>query len=306
MDETYNVIVIGAGPAGLTAALYISLTQLRLLVVEKETLGGQIMNIDIVENYPGFADGIPGPKLGAQMITQAMNHGVKFVLGEVQEVKLGRDCKIVKTSAGKFIGESIIIASGAHPKKLNIPGEAEFSGRGVFYCAVCDGGYFAGQTVAVVGGGDAGVTEALYLARLVSKAIIIESMPQLTASKFLQDKVLMNPKIEVCCRTQLEAIMGDDKVKAITMLNLKNGQKSAIEVDGVLVHVGIEPNTNYLKGIVPLDSEGQITVNNMMETEVPGVFAAGDVRSSSIKQITASTGDGAIAAIYAGRFLQEK
>jgi thioredoxin reductase (NADPH) len=212
----------------------------------------------------------------------------------------------VKTSAGKFIGESIIIASGAHPKKLNIPGEAEFSGRGVFYCAVCDGGYFAGQTVAVVGGGDAGVTEALYLARLVSKAIIIESMPQLTASKFLQDKVLMNPKIEVCCRTQLEAIMGDDKVKAITMLNLKNGQKSAIEVDGVLVHVGIEPNTNYLKGIVPLDSEGQITVNNMMETEVPGVFAAGDVRSSSIKQITASTGDGAIAAIYAGRFLQEK
>lgn len=303
MDTTYDAIIIGAGPAGLTAGLYTSRAKLRTLILERESIGGELMNRDLIENYPGYPDGVSGPELGSKMIKQVMNYGAEIQIGDVERIELKSGYKTVKTSQGDYYGKAIITAGGAHPKKLGVTGEQEFADRGVFYCAACDGPRFADKVVAVAGGGDSGITEALFLARMVSKVIVVELMPHLTATKTLQERALSNSKIEIKCGVRVEAIRGDEQVKAIDLLAVQTGQRDVLEADGVLVHVGIEANTDYLKDALPLNEIGQVLVNDRMETEITGVFAAGDIRHHSPWQISTAVGDGATAALSLVKYL---
>jgi thioredoxin reductase (NADPH) len=302
----WDVVIIGGGPAGLTAGLYLSRANRRTLLLDKDTAGGYIRNIELIENYPGFAGGISGAKLAAEMVSQAVKYGLQIENAEVTGLELFSGTRYVGCSRGQgYTANIVIFTGGSKNKKLGVPGEAELLGKGVFECALCDGGHFAGKVVAVCGGGDAGVTEALYMAKIAAKVILIEAMPVLTATAVLRDRVKAQSKIEVRCGIKVEAITGADKVEAIELLDEK-GKKSTLKADGVLVHIGLEPNTGYLDGIVPLDDHGQIIVNAKMESEVPYVLAAGDIRSGSPRQVVTAVGDGAIAAITAQRLLQEE
>jgi thioredoxin reductase (NADPH) len=229
METPYDVIIIGGGPAGLAAAIYASRSRLRTLILERETPGGDLMNIDLIENYPGFQDGVNGADLGSQMITQATKFGAELQFAEVDKIIPGTNEKMLKTSAGEFRTKAVVIASGSHSRKLYVLGEAELTNKGVFYCATCDGPRFAGKVVAVAGGGDSGVTEALFMSGFVSKIIIVEIMPQMLAAKMLQERVLSNPKIEVRCGTKIEAIRGSDKLEFLELADVKTGQKNTLK-----------------------------------------------------------------------------
>jgi len=302
----WDVVIIGGGPAGLTAGLYLGRANRRTLLLDKDTPGGYIRNIGLIENYPGFSGGVPGAQLAAEMVKQAQRYGLEIETAEVNGLELFSGTRYVGCSRGQgFTTNVIIITGGSRNKKLGVPGEAELAGKGVFECAFCDGGHFAGKVVVVCGGGDSGVGEALYMSKIASKVILVEAMPALTATGILQDRVKADPKIEVRCGVRVGAILGKDKVEAIEVLDIAAGWKEALKVDGVLVHIGLDPNTGYLEGIVPLDDRGQIIVNERMETEVSYILAAGDIRSGSPRQVVTAVGDGAIAAITAQRLLQE-
>jgi thioredoxin reductase (NADPH) len=297
----WDAVIIGGGPAGLTAGLYLCRAKRRTLLLDKDTAGGYIRNIDLIENYPGFADGVAGAQLASLMVTQATKYGLQIESAEVTGIELFSGTRYVACASGQgFTTGVIIITGGSKNKKLGVPGETEFSGKGVFECAFCDGGHYAGKVVAVCGGGDAGVTEALYMAKIASKVILIEAMPALTATAVLSDRLAALQNVEVRCGCSVEAIQGREKVEAIELTGVK---KETLNVDGVLVHIGTEPNTDYLEGIVTLDDRGQIIVNESMESQVPYVLAAGDIRRGSPRQVAAAVGDGAIAAISAQRLL---
>lgn len=300
-----DVVIIGGGPAGLTAGLYLCRAGRRVVLLDKETPGGYIRNIALIENYPGFAGGVAGAQLAAQMVDQAVKFGLQIESAEVNGLELFSGTRFVNCARGEgYTTNVIIIAGGSRNKKLGVPGEAELLGKGVFECALCDGGHFADKVVAVCGGGDSGLTEALYMSNIASKVFVLEVMPTLNASAILQDRVKANPKIEVRCGVKVEAITGKDKVEAI---ELAAGKKpETLKTDGVLVHIGLDANTGYLEGTVPLDAKGQIIVNANMETEAPYVFAAGDIRSGSPRQVVTAVGDGAVAAITAQRLMQEQ
>lgn len=301
----WDAVIIGGGPAGLTAGLYLCRAAYRTLLLDKETPGGYIRNIELIENYPGFADGISGAQLASQMVSQATKYGLQIENIEVTGIEVFSGTRYVAcTNSQGFTTNVIIIAGGSRNKKLGVPGEAELAGKGVFECAFCDGGHYAGKVVAVCGGGDAGVTEALYLSKIASKVILVEVMPELTATAILQDRVKANNKIEVRYGTKVEAIIGKEKVEAVELAT--GEKKETLKVNGVLVHVGIDPNTDYLEGIVPLDENGQVVVSGEMESEVPYIFAAGDIRSDSPRQVVTAVGDGTIAAIAAEGLLQEE
>jgi thioredoxin reductase (NADPH) len=300
-----DVVIIGGGPAGLTAGLYLGRANRRVLLLDKDAPGGYIRNIALIENYPGFPDGVPGAQLAAGMVEQARRYGLEAEIAEVTGLEVFSGTRYVGCSRGQgFTTGVVIIAGGSKNKKLGVPGEAELAGRGVFECAFCDGGHYADKVVAVCGGGDSGVSEALYMAKIATKVVLIEALPALTAAGVLQDRVKAAPNIEVRCGLRVEAISGTEKVEAIEVA-ADGGGKETIKTDGVLVHIGLEPDTGYLEGVVPLDERGQVIVNGDMETEAPYVLAAGDVRSGSPRQVAAAVGDGAIAGITAERFLQE-
>ena len=303
MDRTHQSIIIGGGPAGLSAGLYASRSKLDTLLIEKAGLGGQILNAEMVENYPGFPQGISGSELGALIAQQATKYGLPTVFAEVQGIEIRGVEKIVSTSEGQYLAKAVIIAGGSEYSKLGVPGEEGFTGRGVSYCAMCDGAFFRDQVVAVVGGGNVALNDALFLTRFATKVIVIHRRDQLRATRILQDRAFANPRIEFLWDTVVESITGDKLVGEIRLRNVKTGKGSSLVVSGIFVAVGLRPNTGYLKGLLKLDEEGFIPVNNQMETEVPGIFAAGDIRVGSIRQVVSAAGDGATAAIAAERFL---
>ncbi len=303
MNEKYDVVIIGGGPAGLTAGLYASRARLNSLLIEKGLVGGQIANAERVENYPGFPEGISGVDLGQFMHQQATKYGLKTLLAEVTGIELQGEQKVIRTTEGDFIAKAVIIAGGSERQKLGVPGEEEFIGKGVSYCATCDAAFFKERPVAVVGGGDVAITEALHLTKFASRVTIIHRRDQLRASRILQEKAFSQPKIEFRWNSTVEKIEGGDVVERIRLRQVKTGEESALEVAGVFMSLGLKPNTDYLKSILSLDVTGLIITDGKMETEIPGIFAAGDIRYNSARQAITAAGDGATAAIYAEKFI---
>jgi thioredoxin reductase (NADPH) len=303
----WDAIVIGGGPAGLSAGLYLSRANYRTLVLEEESLGGKIKNVEWIENYPGFSEGVAGVQLSNTMEEQAVKYGLKSETARVTGIELFSDCRWVNCADGRgYTTAAVIVAGGSRWKKLNVPGEDKLQGKGVFTCAFCDGGQFADKTVVVCGGGDSGITEALYMGKIAAKVIVIEAMPGLTATAILQERLASNPRICVRCGLRIEAIKGEDRVEGVETLEQSTGQREVIPADGVLVHIGLDANSGYLQDILNLDKQGQIVVSQQMETSVPYIFAAGDIRSGSAGQVATAVGDGAVAAISAIRLLQQK
>ncbi len=301
----YDAIIIGGGPAGLTAGIYLTRARYRVLLLEKDQFGGQVKNIERVENYPGYADGVAGPQLASEMVNQALKCGVQLEQGEVTAIESYSSCISLLCSDGKgYTAAVVIIAGGARPKKLGVPGEDAFLGKGVIHCALCDGGQFVDRVVAVCGGGDAGVSEALYLTNLAGKVILLEVEQDLTATPILAERARVHPKLEIHCGEKIVEILGDEKLKALELVSVTTGVKRIVNADGLLVHVGIEPNTDYLEGVLSLDDQRQIVVNDRLETDMPYVMAAGDIRRHSPWQIASAVGDGALAGISAQRLLQ--
>jgi thioredoxin reductase (NADPH) len=303
MGKNYQVIIIGGGPAGLTAGLYCARSRLNTLLIEKGVIGGQITNAERVENYPGFPKGISGIELGQLIHEQATSYELETLLAEVVKAVPSPRHNLVSTSEGDFVAESIIIASGSQFRKLGVPGEDKFVGKGISYCATCDGPLFKGKTVAVIGGGDAAITEALYLSKFASSVKVIHRRSQLRASKILQERAMADPKIEFILDTVVTQIEGDGIVKQLMLKSTKNAKISISEVAGVFVAIGLEPNSAQWRGLLPLDERGYIITNELMETKIPGIFAAGDVRHNSARQAITAAGDGATAAMSAARFL---
>ena len=303
MDKNYQVVIIGGGPAGLTAGLYCARSRFNGLLIEQAIIGGQITNAERVENYPGFPKGISGIELGQLIHEQATSYGSETLLAEVTEVVPSQKHNLVNTSEGDFVSESIIIASGSQFRKLGVPGEDQFVGKGVSYCATCDGPLFKGKTVAVVGGGDSAVTEALYLSKFASSVKVIHRRSQLRASKIFKERATTEPKVEFIWDTVVTRIEGDGVVKQLTLKNTGSDKISILELEGVFVAIGSKPNSAQWRGLLPLDEEGYIITNELMETKIPGIFAAGDVRHNSARQAVTAAGDGATAAISAARFL---
>jgi thioredoxin reductase (NADPH) len=301
--KKYDVIIVGGGPAGLSAGIYTARDRLTSLLIEQGLVGGQIVNAERLDNYPGFPEGISGAKLAELMQEQATKYGLETIMAEVTGVELNEKQKVIKTSEGSFIAGAIIIAGGCHRQKLGVPGEAEFTGKGVSFCATCDGAFFRDLPVAVVGGGNAAITEALHLTRFASKVTVIHRRDQLRATPILQEKAFSEPKIDFRWDSVVEKIEGEDLVKRIRLRNVKTGKESTLDVPGVFVSIGFIPNTEYLKGVLPLDKAGAIITDPNMATGVAGIFAAGDIRQNSPRQVIAAAGDGAIAAIGATKFL---
>jgi thioredoxin reductase (NADPH) len=258
-----------------------------------------------VENFTGFPDGISGMELGEKMHQQARKHGLNTISAEVTGLEIKSALKIIKTTEGDYTGKTVILAGGAVRKKLGVEGETRLMGRGVSYCAVCDGSFFQGQNLAVIGGGDTAITEALHLTHFSSRVTIIHRRNQLRATYVLQQKLKSEPGIDLLLDTIVTGIEGTESVERIKLLNIKTGQSSVKEVSGVFIAVGTSPDTEYIKGIVPLDESGYIITNEKMETAIPGVLAAGDIRHNSARQAITAAGDGATAAIYAQKYLTE-
>jgi thioredoxin reductase (NADPH) len=300
----FDAIIIGGGPAGLTTGLYLSRGKFRTLLIDRDGFGGNVKNAEWIENYPGFSAGIAGPQLASEMTIQALNSGLQMEMAEVGGIESYSESRCVQLTDGRyFTANALIIASGCRPKKLNIPGERELEGKGVFECALCDGGHFQNKTVVVCGGGDRGVTEALYLSKIASKIYLIEIEATMSASAILQERARSNKKLELRCSAELVAISGSGKVEAVEIHDTATQRTETLSVDGVLIAVGTDPNTGFIRNLLSLDNQGRILVNEMMQTNLPNIFAAGDIRSNSRGQIVTAAGDGATAAIAVQRLI---
>jgi thioredoxin reductase (NADPH) len=302
----FDAIIIGGGPAGLTAGLYLSRGKYRTLLIDKDGFGGNTKNAEWIENYPGFSAGIAGPQLASEMTIQAVNSGLQMEMAEVAGIESYSESTCVQLTDGRyFTAKVLIIASGCRPKKLNIPGEHELEGKGVFECALCDGGQFHDKTVVVCGAGDRGVTEALYLAKIAAKVFLIEFEGTISASAILKERVRSNERIVLRCAAELVAISGNGKVEAVEIHDTATQNTESLSVDGVLIAVGTDPNTGFIRNLLSLDNQGRILVNERMQTNLANIFAAGDIRSNSRGQIVTAAGDGATAAIAVQRLLEQ-
>jgi len=304
--RTYEVIIIGGGPAGMTAGLYTTRSRLNTLLIELSLFGGQMTTTELVENYPGFPDGINGSDLSQLMEKQAKRFGLETIHQEVLEVKLEGGQKIVRTNESNYCTEALIISSGTGYRKLGIPGEEAFIGKGVSFCATCDGAFFRDSRVVVVGGGDSALTEALFLTKFASEVTIIHRRDALRATKIYQERTSANPKIKFLWNSVIQEIKGGKVVQSILVKNIKTNKVEELQTEGVFLFVGILPKTQFLKGLVQMDEGGYILTNEKCETSVKGIFAAGDCRKKLLRQITTAVGDGATAAFAAEKYLEEK
>jgi thioredoxin reductase (NADPH) len=304
--KTYEVIIIGGGPAGLTAGLYTSRSRLRTLLIETGLFGGQITTTELIENYPGFPQGINGAELSQMMEEQAKRFGLETVNQEVLEVRLEEDWKVVRTHESDYYSEALIISSGTEYRKLGIPGEDAFIGKGVSFCATCDGAFFKDSRIVVVGGGDSAITEALFLTKFSKEVTIIHRRDALRATKIYQERAFANPKIKFLWNSVIQEIRGDKMVQSILVKNVKTNEVKEFQTDGVFLFVGISPRTQFLKGLVQMDEGGYILTNENGETSVKGIFAAGDCRKKLLRQVTTAVGDGATAAFAAEKYLEGK
>ncbi|WP_062050131.1 thioredoxin-disulfide reductase [Bacillus sp. JCM 19034] len=295
-ENVYDVVIAGAGPAGMTAAVYTSRANLSTIMLERGMPGGQMANTEDVENYPGF-DHILGPDLSTKMFEHAKKFGAEYGYGDVKEIIDEGDFKIVKAGSKEYKARAVIVATGAEYKKMGIPGEKEFSGRGVSYCAVCDGAFFKGKELVVVGGGDSAVEEAVYLTRFASKVTVIHRRDELRAQKILQQRAFDNEKVEFIWNHVVKEIHGEEgKVNRITIEDTKTSEQRDFKTDGVFIYIGMLPLNDSVKNLGITNEEGYIVTNEEMETKVPGIFAAGDIREKSLRQIVTATGDGSVAA----------
>lgn len=304
-EKVYDVIIIGAGPAGMTAAVYTSRANLSTLMLERGVPGGQMANTEEVENYPGY-EHILGPELATKMFEHAKKFGAEYAYGDVKEVIDGEAYKTVVTSNQQYKARAVIIATGAEYKKLGVPGEKELGGRGVSYCAVCDGAFFKGKELVVVGGGDSAVEEGVYLTRFASKVTIVHRRDQLRAQKILQQRAFANEKIDFIWNHTVKQINEKDgRVGSVTLVHTQTGEEREFPCDGVFIYVGMVPLTKPFASLGITNENGYIETNELMETKVPGIFAAGDVREKSLRQIVTATGDGSIAAQSAQHYVEE-
>jgi thioredoxin reductase (NADPH) len=300
-----EVVIIGSGPAGLSAAIYSSRSQLSPLLFTGNALGGQAATSSEIENYPGFPQGTSGAELMQLMQQQAERFGTRVKMDEVTQVDLSRHPFVLTAHGGTHETKALIVATGVSPRLLDVPGEAEFKGRGVSYCATCDGFFYKDKVVAVIGGGDAAVEEAIYLTRFAHKVYIVHRRNQLRAQKVVQERAFHNDKIELVWDSLVTAVLGDEGVTGLKIKNVKTAQESVLKVDGMFSYIGNIPNTELFAGQIKLDERGYIITDRRMRTSVPGVFAAGDVQEQVLKQVATAVGNGAIAAIEAERFIAE-
>jgi thioredoxin reductase (NADPH) len=303
-DRDFDVIVIGAGAAGLSAALFTSREKLKTLLIERMTFGGQIANAETIENYPGLPASIRGIDLAVNMLDQIKPYGLQTAFSEVEALHVDRRPFVVDTGLGSYTGKVVILACGSSLKRLDVPGELAFEGRGVSYCATCDGGMFHNQEVAVVGGGDSAMDEALYLTELAAKVTVVHRSDQLRATRVLQERAMAQPKIAWRWHTVVEGIEGGEQVERLRLTDVHTGEISLLPVAGVFIYVGLQPNTGFLQDVLPLDAGGHVPVNQRMETPLPGLYAAGDLRQHSARQVISSAGDGATAACFAMQYLR--
>jgi thioredoxin reductase (NADPH) len=303
LANEYDVMIVGGGAAGLTAGMYAARYGLRTAIVEQLMGGNQIINAEKIENFPGFPKGIPGAELAPLMQEQAMNAGADFVMAEATGISLGNPYKTLTTTDGTYSTRTIIIAVGSRLKKMGIPGEEEFEGSGVSHCATCDGPLYMGEVVGVVGGGDSAVDEALSLTEYADRVVLFHRRNRLRAQKALQDKIVRNPRVELAYNTVVESVLGGNMVSGVRVRNVITNLADRVDLQGLFIYVGLEPNTEFVRGVVRTDNAGHIAVNAMMETDVPGIYAAGDIRQHSVSQLVSSAGDGATAAIAAFRYI---
>jgi len=306
-EKIYDTIIIGGGPAGLTAGIYLSRARMNTLLLEKMSPGGQAILTEIIENYPGFPNGISGPELMQNMEKQAVGFGLQIKYGEVIEVKNDEKSKIkiVKTEDQEYRTLSIIIASGAEARKLNIPGEEKFTGRGVSYCGTCDAPFFKDKKIVLVGGGDTAIEEALYLSKFAREITVIHRRDRLRATKILQERIFSNQVINFSWNSIPLRIEGTNKVEGIFLKDTKTKQGKEIICDGVFIFVGYLPKTNFLKNIIQLDDKGYIHTDDSMMSSVEGIYACGDVRSKILRQVITACGEGATAAFAAQRYVED-
>lgn len=300
----YDLVIIGGGPAGLTAGLYAARARLKVILVEKITPGGQILVTDWIENYPGFPEGLTGIDLVQKMTDQVNKFDIEIESAEVQGLDLSEQVKIIKLSDREISTHTVIIATGASPSKLGVPGEDSLYGKGLSSCATCDGPFFRDKVVAAVGGGDTAVQESIFLTKFASKVYLIHRRDELRATKIIQERAFENDKIEILWDTVVTGFEGLFNVEKVNIKNVKTGAPENLTVDGCFVWVGISPNTGFIKDSVKLDESGFIIANSRMETSVPGVFVAGDVRNTPLRQVATAVGDGATAAVSADHYIE--
>ncbi|SDH62912.1 thioredoxin reductase (NADPH) [Planococcus glaciei] len=304
-NNTYDVIIIGAGPAGMTAAVYTSRANLKTLMLERGIPGGQMANTEEIENYPGF-DHILGPDLSNKMFEHAKKFGAEYAYGDVKEIIDGEEYKTIIVGSKEYKARAVIITTGAEYKKMGVPGETELGGRGVSYCAVCDGAFFKQKNLVVVGGGDSAVEEGVYLTRFADKVTIVHRRDELRAQKILQDRAFANDKIDFIWSHTVKEINDENgKVGSVTLVSTKDGAEQEFDADGVFIYIGLLPLTKPFANLGILNDEGYIVTNEKMETSVPGIYAAGDVREKMLRQVVTATGDGSIAAQAIQHYIEE-
>ncbi len=304
IKDYYDVVIIGAGPAGLTAGIYTRRSLLSTLILEESVPGGQAATTDKIENYPGFVEPIGGVELMEKMEEQAKRFGAEIHFEKVIGIENNGKEKIVKLSGGKEVKtKAIIIATGAQSRKINVPGEKELRGKGISYCATCDGPLFSGKDIVIVGGGNSAVEEGLFLLRYVKSITYIQDLPDLTADKIIAEKIKKADNVKFYFSHLVTAFKGKDRLESVEFIDRKTNEKKEVKVDGAFIYIGMVPNTDFLKGIVDMDKHGYIITDEKLQTSAEGIFAAGDVRSKILRQVVTAAGDGALAAFSVEKYI---